>query len=242
LLQGLVVCARCGRRLRIQTPKNSATYYRDCADISRCVRAESIDAQVSEVIQSLKLPDNWGDSVRRLCQEQRDGPDPETERKETRTMLRLIRENYERGLYEGEEYQYWQKVSSLKEKLDLLNRIPEPAIERAARTLLDLRESWEWATMEERKELARMMIQEVGVDVAAKHVIWVKARPDFEVLFHLLDKLRVDEQRRFWIEQPSEANKNISDTREDLGQNGMEVKTSSDLSHNTLTRVEEYVQ
>ena len=251
LLQGLVVCARCGRRLRIQTPKNSPTYYRedshlrgyrDCVDISRCVRAESIDAQVSEVIQSLKLPDNWGDSVRRLCQEQRDGPDPETERKEIRTMLRLIRENYERGLYEGEEYQYWQKVSSLKEKLDLLNRIPEPAIERAARTLLDLRESWEWATKEERKELARMMIQEVGVDVAAKHVIWVKARPDFEVLFHLLDKLRVDEQRRFWIEQPSEANKNISDTREDLGQKGMEVKTSSDLSHNTLTRVEEYVQ
>ncbi len=47
-------------------------------------------------------------------------------------MLRLMRDNYERGLYEGEEYQYWQKVNSLKEKLDLLNRIPESAIERAA--------------------------------------------------------------------------------------------------------------
>jgi len=41
---------------------------------------------------------------------------------------------------------YWQKVSALKEKLDLLSRLPEPAIERAARTLLDLRESSEWAT------------------------------------------------------------------------------------------------
>ena len=43
---------------------------------------------------------------------------------------------------------------NFQEKLDLLSRIPEPAIEKAARTLLDLRESWEWATKEERKELA----------------------------------------------------------------------------------------
>jgi len=41
----------------------------------------------------------------------------------------------------------------LKEKLELLNRIPEAAIGRAARMLLNLRESWEWATREERKML-----------------------------------------------------------------------------------------
>ncbi len=136
-------------------------------------------------MQSLKLPINWEDSVRRLCQQQRGGSDPKPERKDIRNTIRLMRENYERGLYEGEEYQYWQKFSTLKEKLDLLSRLPEPAIERAARTLLDLRESWEWATKEERKELARMMIQEVGVDVATKRVIWIKARPDFDVLFQL---------------------------------------------------------
>ncbi len=250
LLQGLVVCARCGRRLRIQTPKRGPTYYRedshlrgyrDCADISQCVRAESVDAQVGELVQSLKLPANWEDSVRRLCQQQREGSDPETERKDIRNTIRLMRENYERGLYEGEEYQYWQKVSALKEKLDLLSRLPEPAIERAARTLLDLHESWEWATKEERKELARMMIQEVGVDVAAKRVIWIKARPDFDVLFQLLNNLRVDEQRRFWITY-LEAEEDTCDIREDLGQVGTEVKIAFPMSHNVLTSVEEYVQ
>ena len=250
LLQGLVVCARCGRRLRIQTPKRGPTYYRedshlrgyrDCSDISQCVRAEAIDTQVGELVQSLKLPANWEDAVRRLCQQQRDGPDPETERRDIRNTIRLMRENYERGLYEGEEYQYWQKVSALKEKLDLLSRLPEPAIERAARTLLDLRESWQWATKEERKDLARMMIQEVGVDVAAKRVIWIKARPDFDVLFQLLNNLRVDEQRRFWIVY-QEANEDACDIREDLGQEGMEVKIAFPMSHNVLTIVEEYVQ
>ena len=205
------------------------------------MRAESIDAQVGKLVQSLKLPVDWEDSVRRLCEEQRDGPDPETERKDIRTTIWLMRENYERGLYEGEEYQYWQKVSTLKEKLDLLSRVSEPTIERAARTLLDLRESWEWATKEERRELARMMIQEVGVDVVAKNVVWVKARPDFDVLFQLLDNLRFDEQQRFWIEH-HEAKTDICDIGEEMGQKGVEVKISSAMSHNVLTSIQEYVQ
>ena len=57
-------------------------------------------------------------------------------------MLRLMRNNYERGLYEEEEYQYWQKVNALKEKLTC-SPIPELAIDRAARTLLNLHDSWD---------------------------------------------------------------------------------------------------
>ncbi len=253
LLQGLVVCAHCGRRLRIQSHPRGPTYYReesrlsgyrDCAVTGQSVRAESIDDQVGELVQSLKLPANWEESVRSLCQRQNGAPDPEAERKEIHSMLRLMRENYERGLYEGEEYQYWQKVSGLKEKLDLLSRIPEPAVEKAARTLLDLRQSWEWATKEERKELARMMIQEVGIDFAAKRAVWIKPHPDFDVLFKLLNILRADEQRRFWIEEfvTKETKGNLDNGKESLGQERIEVKTFSALSHNVLTSVEEYVQ
>ena len=67
--------------------------------------------------------------------------------------MRLLYEIFERGLYEGEEYQYWQKVSGLKEKLALLERVPEPALNRAARTVLDLCKTWESTTKEERKDL-----------------------------------------------------------------------------------------
>ena len=86
-----------------------------------------------------------------------------------------------------------------------------------------------------------MMIKEVGVDVAAKRVIWIKARPDFDVRFQLLNNLRVDEQRRFWITYP-EVDEDTCDIREDLGQMGTEVKIALPVSHNTLTIVEEYVQ
>ncbi len=74
--------------------------------------------------------------MHQMLNEQRDQVDPEAECKEIRVTLRLMRENYERGLYEGEEYQYWQKVSTLNEKLALLERVPEPAINQAAQTFV----------------------------------------------------------------------------------------------------------
>jgi hypothetical protein len=249
LLQGLVVGARCGRRLRIQTQKRGPTCYRedshlrgyrDCSDISQCVRAEAIDAQVGELVQSLKLPANWEDAVRRLCQQQREGPGPETERRDIRNTIRLMRENCERGLYEGEEYQYWQKVSGLKEKLALLERVPEPALNRAARTLLNLRVTWESSTKEERKDLVHIMIQEVGVDVEIKRVLWVKARPDYEPLFSILDGMRHDADGRFWIESILTPEDNC-DVEEDTGQVGTGVEIVLQMSHNTLTRAEEYI-
>ncbi len=169
--------------------------------------------------------------MHQMLNEQRDQVDPEAERKEIRVTLRLMRENYERGLYEGEEYQYWQKFSGLKEKLALLERVPEPALNRAARTLLDLRVTWESTTKEERKDLVHIMIQEVGVDVVNKRVLWVKARPDYEPLFSILDGMHLDANRRFWIErmEPQEDN---CDVEEDTGQVSTGVEIVLQMSHN----------
>jgi hypothetical protein len=85
-------------------------------------------------------------------------------------------------------------VGVLKEKLALLDRVPEPAINHAARTLLDLRGSWEWATKEERKNLVRRMLLEIRRNVEEKRLLWIQARPEYEVLFQLLPNLRVDEE------------------------------------------------
>ena len=250
LLQSLAVCAHCGRRLRIQTPKNFPTYYRedshlrgyyDCPYSGQSIHADDLDGQIAALVKSLKLTATWEEDVRKLLQTDQEGPDPEAERKDIRGTLRLMRDNYERGLYEGEEFQYWQKVNGLKEKLDLLNRVPESAIDKAARTLLNLSESWEWATKEERKMLVRTMIQEVGCDVGTKRIVWVKVRPDFEILFGLMNGLHADTGRRYLIEQ-NNPQENSGDIEVDKGHIGAEVKISAAMSHNTLTTVKEYVK
>jgi hypothetical protein len=113
-----------------------------------------------------------------------------------------------------------------------LNRVPESAIERAASTLLDLRQSWAWATKEERRDLVRMMIQEVGVDVTANQVVWVKARPGFDVLFQLLNNLRIDGRGRFWIAY-AVTDEDTSDIWKNKGQMTTGVKIVFPMFHNS---------
>lgn len=74
------------------------------------------------------------------------------------------------------------------------------------------------------------MIQEVGVHVGSKRVLWVKARPDYEPLFSILDGLRHDADGRFWIESFVTQEDNY-DVEEDLGQVSTGVKIVLQMPH-----------
>jgi hypothetical protein len=94
-----------------------------------------------------------------------------------------------------------------------MNRLEHPqadAINRAAKTLLNLRDSWENATREEQRELAQLMLHEVGCSAFEKRVVWIKPRIGFEILFQLVGDLRPAENGRFWLDRPVE----IRDIRE----------------------------
>ena len=104
-----------------------------------------------------------------------------------------------------------------------------------------MRETWENTTQEERRDLVHVMIQEVGIDMDAKCVLWVKARPDYEPLFSILDGLCLDGERRYWIDH-REAEGNICDIEVDNGQMSDGVEIQLTMSHNTLTIAEEYIQ
>lgn len=68
-------------------------------------------------------------------------PNPETERRRLREQLQRMRENYNLGLYDEAPHTYRRQVKEIKDKLALLKQTPVNAIQRAASTLLDLRES-----------------------------------------------------------------------------------------------------
>lgn len=74
-----------------------------------------------------------------------------------------------------------------------------------------------------------------------KRIVWVKVNPDYEILFRLMDRLRPDTERRYWIREQGAEGK-IVDIGEEMRQTVMEVKIAAPVSHNTLTSVEEYVQ
>jgi hypothetical protein len=74
--------------------------------------------------------------------------------------------------------------------------------------------------------------------VEIKRVLWVKARPDYEPLFSILDGLRHDADRRFWIESSVTPEDNC-DLEEDTGHISTSVEIALPMSHNSLTITEE---
>ena len=67
------------------------------------------------------------------------------------------------------------------------------------------------------------MIQEDGLDIESKRVLWVKARPDYEPPFSILDGLCLDGERRYWIEH-KETEGNICDIEVNNGQMSVGVE------------------
>ena len=85
------------------------------------------------------------------------------------------------------------------------------------------------------------LIVSKGIDMTATHVLWVRARPDYEPLFSILDGLRLDGERRYWIERRV-MERNTSDILIATGQLGTGVEILSKLTHKNLTNIEEYIQ
>lgn len=80
--------------------------------------------------------------------------------------------------------------------VDLMRTSPV-AINLEAKTLLNLRESWENATQEEQRELVHLMLQEVGCSIREQQVIWVKPKQEFVIFQRLVDDLKPAENGVF---------------------------------------------
>ena len=96
---------------------------------------------------------------------------------------------------------------------------------------LHLHDSREWANKEERRLLVRTMIQEVGCDVGTKCIVWIKVKPDYEILLRLMDGLVPSAERRYWIRERG-TDADIGDIQKGLEQIETEVKISFPMFHN----------
>jgi hypothetical protein len=73
-----------------------------------------------------------------------------------------------------------------------------------------------------------------GVDATAKRLLWVKARPDYEPLLSILDRMRQDSDKRFWRER-LELPEDNCDLQEDWGHVSTGVKIVLQMSDKTST-------
>ncbi|MCX6080384.1 MAG: recombinase family protein [Chloroflexi bacterium] len=194
LLAGLLTCKECGRRMRAQSA-NSGRYYREssrfvgtvCQYSGKSVRAEAVEEQVSKLMESLVLPENWQAALQEILRTKKDEIDPQKEKARIKNEMRRMREAFKRGLYENDEHNFWREIEGLQVQLEALEQLTPHEVRQAGMVLANLQQAWRAATMDEKQELCQIILKQVEYDFGTGKVARVSPKAEYEVLFRLMD-------------------------------------------------------
>jgi site-specific DNA recombinase len=194
LLSGIITCKECGRRMRAQSA-HSCRYYRESARFSgiecqqhgKSVKADEVESRISELMESLVLPENWQASLQEILNTRKDEIDPQKEKARIKGEIRRMREAYKRGLYESDEHAFWREIEGLQSQLDALEQLTPHEMRQAGFVLENLQLAWRAATMEEKQELCQIILKQVEYDFETGKVERVVPKAEYEVLFGMID-------------------------------------------------------
>lgn len=206
LLNGIVYCDACGRRLRAQTTKTGSYYrevsnargYFDCPDAKIGARTDLVHDQISAIVRDIQLPDDWLEQLQELLEDEDTTVSLDNQRARLEAELRRVRELYKRGYYEDDIDTFERDAQAIQRQLDQLPKAHDLAtIEEAAATLNTLADVWDDAELEEQRDLLRLALAEVYVDVRQSRITSLRPHTPFIPLFRQLDSLIEIEPGRF---------------------------------------------
>jgi len=178
LLNGIAYCDVCGRSLRGQGTKSGLYYremskirgYRDCPNAQVGTRTEVVDEQMSFLFGSLCLPEDWQQRLEVLLNRKEDLMALERRRTRLEAEKKRLRQLYVRGEFEDDINSYDREKRRIERELRAMPPPDMMAIERAAGVLEQLSEVWDGAELEDRRDLLRLALKEVQIDVGQGRV------------------------------------------------------------------------
>lgn len=193
-------CGLCRRKLRAQGAK-TGNYYRevsnvrgftDCAASGRGTRMEYIDAQVGAIFRELRLPLEWREELETLVDEQDEDYETLNSRrarlKEERRRLKRMKV---KGEFDEDPDIYEQELARIKRQMaELPTKGDYETMERAALMLERLAEVWDDAELVDRRNLLRLAVREVKIDVVGSRLATIEPYPVFVPLFRRVPQLR----------------------------------------------------
>jgi site-specific DNA recombinase len=196
-LSGIITCKNCKKKMRAQSAM-SGRYYRDASRFSgihclfsgRSVRADVVEEQISSLMESLILPDNWQASLQDILNSKKDGPDPQKEKSRIKGEIRRMREAYKHGLYESDEHSFWRDIEALQMQLEAIEQITPHEVRQAAVTMLGLQEAWNIATLDEKKVLCQVLLKDVIFDFVKQAIVSIRPKSEYVVLFQMVPSLQ----------------------------------------------------
>ncbi len=199
LLNGLVTCDVCGRKLRAQGAK-SGSYYRevsrirgfdDCPHAGRGARMELVDAQVNAIFRQVRLPPDWEAQIQALVEDEDDRQTLDNRRARLIAERQRLKRMKIKGEFEEDPQIYTREQRRIRRELA---ELPAPGdfatLERAATLLSELTAIWDEARLIERRDLLRLALKEVKIDVPQARLVTLEPHPIFVPLFRQVPLLR----------------------------------------------------
>jgi hypothetical protein len=190
VLAGLARCKDCGLTLRCYaTPsKGKWRYMRHTAQVrgyecrigTVALRADRLEEQWATIVSRIKLPADWKQRIEELAGDADQRAAILREREQIQEKLRRIKQLYRDLLMDEAEYRANQTV--LQARLATLVLPNSPQVTVAAEYLENLGSLWSHATLAEQRDLTRVMLRAVFVDLEAGQIVAIEPHPIFRLI------------------------------------------------------------
>ncbi len=191
LLAGIARCHECKLTLRCTSTQSRGAhrYYRhtaqmrgyECTVPGKMVRADALEDQWARILSGIRLPDGWKQRIEELAGDADERQRILREREEVQEKLRRLKLMYRDLLIDDEEYR--ATLDRLQSRLAGLVLPNSPHIVRAGEYLENLGLLWTEATLEEQRDITRVLVKAVYVDVLASQIVALEPMPIFRQLF-----------------------------------------------------------
>ncbi len=189
ILSGVAICAGCGGPLWVNSTKSQRhAYYRcssrshdvGCPDRFETVRGDVVEGQVAGLFEAMRLPSQWRSRVEELadCTD-----DTRTDPATLEARIERAREGFLSGVLD-ESTAKAAVVDAERELAAIRPAVAETV--SAGESLADVHELWPHMTAEERRDLVRMTVDVVAVDLGCNQVVGVLPKDHFAPLFKVI--------------------------------------------------------
>jgi len=207
-LGGLLRCTTCGQTLRAYSTK-SYRYYRDATDSrglsceysGKLVRAEVLEKEIGALVCRIRLPEDWQKEIRETVLQETERARIQERRRFLEEKLRRLGSVYTDGLITSA--QYTRERDSYRAELATLIIPEDVSLIDAGLYLETLHDLWSMATLEEKRDICRLLLKEVHYDWDEERIKKLVPNAAFTPLFRRIAEFQEQEETpgHFWVTQ-----------------------------------------
>jgi DNA invertase Pin-like site-specific DNA recombinase len=201
LLNGIVRCSACRKTLRAHGIREKYRYYREvaflrgdkCEDSGVQVIADEVEAQVGVLVENFHLPDSWQKQIQEALDATNKEQDNKGKRLDLEAKQRRLADLYADGMISRENYE--ARRDRLKIQLEMLLPPNADTLISTGKKIESFGQVWRMASMEDKRDIVRMMFEWVEIDVRKSKIRYVNPKRGFHMFFDRHPMMHKDEER-----------------------------------------------